>query len=80
DPHYYSRYIRFMGIATNEGTQCSTLGYPLELNALNDLGNSNKETAVFSLAATPDIAGTESELMIQFSQKGNTAIWVLDSS
>lgn len=78
DPHYYSRYIRFMGIVTNQGEQCSTLGYPLEASAFNHLNN--KEAATFSLAATPEIAETESELLIQFSQDGNTAVWVLDSS
>lgn len=78
DPRYYSHYIRFMGIATKEGKQCSTLGYPLQLNAPNGLDKGERHA--LSLAVTPDISGTKNELTVQFAKNGHTAVWVLDSS
>lgn len=78
DPQYYNRYIRFMGIITQEHQQCSTLGYPLDLHSLINIDHHSR--GAFSLLATPVVADTESELLIKYTHAGHTAFWVLDSS
>lgn len=78
DPAFYSTYIRFMGVETNDGKQCSTLGYPLMFNELKSVDTLSKNG--FSMTATPKVPNTESELLIQFSINGHRVIWVIDSS
>lgn len=78
NPNFYSRHIRFMSVETKEGKQCSTLGYPFILRDTKSLTVPTQNG--FSVSATPEVAETESELLIQFAINGNRVIWVIDSS
>ncbi|WP_420895613.1 EAL domain-containing protein [Vibrio cincinnatiensis] len=78
NPIFYNQHIRFMGVETSEGKQCSTLGYPFIFHDAQHPTFTAKNG--FSVSATPNIDHTENELLIQFVINENRVIWVIDSS
>lgn len=73
----YNRYFRLIGIKTDSGNGCSSLGPDFNFS---DNPNFKYQKSGFTITATSDFYNTEKELLIYKKQKNNTIYWVLDSS
>lgn len=77
NPSYYNSHIRFAGIQSSKGKNCSTLGAGLPVS--EEIKNM-QSSADYIISVTPNAVGAEQEFVVYSKHDGNLIYWVINNS